>query len=264
MVKNKHVILTTATATASASVGSAGAAVAGDSLQMQSIGTKCAIFAAWATMNVNAGFVQMTSPNSHDRTRGYRAGLPANTAGGQNVLPLGAQIPLTQNETVDVLIGANAVAGDVDQLSYLTVYNEFRGQTFMDWKEVESKREKETTIEASLVSSAGPGYSGTALINAGSDLLIPNREYALLGFSSRTAVHCIGIVGPDTGNARLGCPGFLRHEVTQQWFKLLSAAHGEPFIPVIQANSKGQTSFFVATDENAGTFVVTAHLVLLK
>lgn len=262
ITKNTHVILTTATATAAAAAGAAGAAVAGDSLQTQSIGRKAGVIAAWHTTNTNAGFVQLSGPNAHDRTRGYRVGVPA--AATEVVLPLGDTIEVDENEVIDILIGANAVAGDVEQLSYLTRYNEGRGQTWCDWSHVLDKREKTTTIEQAIVSAAGPGYSGTALINATTNLLIPNREYAVVGFSSRTRVHLAGIVGPDTGNARVGCPCFLRREFTSQFFKLLSQVHREPLIPIIKANSAAQTSFFVHTDENAGTFTITMHLVLLK
>lgn len=261
MVKSKHLVLTTAAATAAAVAGSAGAAVTGDSLQTQSIGRKAALVAAWATMNTNAGFVQLSGPNAHDRQRGYRVGIPA--ADTQLVEPPGDMISVDENEVIDVLIGANAVAGDVEQVSWLTRYDEGRGQTLMDWSEVMRRKDKSTTIEASLVSAAGPGYSGTELINVDSNLLVPNREYALIGFSCRTRVHLVGIVGPDTGNARIGCPCMLRRELTSQFFRFLSQIHGEPLIPVIKANSAAQTSFFVHTDENAGTFVITAHLIQL-
>jgi len=113
-----------------------------------------------------------------------------------------------------------------------------------------------------VLSTYGP--AGGELITADSDLLIANRDYALLGATCRTRVHCIALSGPDTGNDKIGVPGMLRAEVASQFFRLLSIAHGLPLIPVINSGNKSSTSLFVATDENAGTFVVTLHLALLK
>ena len=256
-----HLVLTTMSATAAAAGGSAAAALAGDSLAVRNYGMEPKLITIWDT-HQTAGFAQLAFPTGHDTTRGWRCGAPAADTVIQ--LPLGDRIPITPQETITGTIAATAVAGDVEQTSWLTLYDVDKGQRLIDWQECSKRLDKVTTIEASLVSSAGPAYSGTALINAGSDLLIANRNYALLGFTSRTRVHLIGITGPDTGNDRIASPGTLRYEVGSQFFKLLSNAHGIPLIPVINSGNKGSTNFFVATDENAGTFVCTAHLVLLK
>lgn len=247
-------------ATAAAAGGSAAAALTGDSLTIRNYGRAPNIVTGWGT-NQTAGFAQLAYPTGHDTTRGFRVGLPA--ADTVIAVPVGSRLPVTPQEAITGTIAATAVAGDVENFSFLTLYDTDKGQNLIDWQEVTKRFDRATTIEASLVSSAGPAYSGTALINAGSDLLIANREYALLGFTSRTRVHCIGVIGPDTGNDRIGAPGILRDEISAQFFKLISAAHGVPMIPVINSGNKGSTSFFVATDENAGTFVITAHLVML-
>ena len=259
----KHIVLTTLAATAAATTGSAAAALAGDSLTMRNYGNECKIIAAWQT-NQTAGFGQLTWPTAHDTTRGLRVGVPA--AATEQILPMGVQLPIDPQETITGTIAATAVGGDVENLSFLSRYNVDKGQRFIDWAEVKRRMQKVTTIESSIVSVAGPAYgpAGGESIDTDSNLLIANRDYALLGFSSRTRVHCIAWQGPDTGNERLGCPGTLRPEITQQWFKLLSAAHGEALIPVINSGNRAQTLWFVATDENAGTFLCTAHLVLLR
>lgn len=259
----RHLVLTTCAATAAATTGTAATALAGDSLVQRNYGRAANIIAAWQT-NQTAGFGQITFPTAHDTTRGFRVGVPA--AATEQIMALGLRMPCDAQETLSINIAATAVAGDVENISFLTQYDVDKGQRFMSWEQVRSRLEKVTTIEASLVSVAGPAYgpAGGESIDTDSNLLIANRDYALLGFSSRTRVHCIAWQGPDTGNDKIGCPGTLRPEITQQWFKLLSAAHGEPMIPIINSGNRAQTNWFVATDENAGTFLVTAHLVLLK
>lgn len=250
-----HLVLTTATATAAAAAGSAGAAVTGDSLVTRNYKTP-RILSAWATRQ-SAGFSQLSYPTGHDTSRGWRVGVP--TGGPQLTLPVGMQLPLTPQEQIASLIGENAVAGDVGQDSWLTAYEDDQGQNWLSWESVRSRMRELTTIESSLVSAAGPNYSGTELITADSDLLLANREYALLGFTSRTAVHCIGIVGPDTGNDRIGQPGMLRFETAARFFPMVIGA-----CPVLNSGNKASTNLFCHTDENAGTFVVTAHLALLS
>lgn len=257
----KHIVLTTATAVAAATTGTVAAALAGDSLNTRNYGRDPFLGAVWQT-NQTAGFGQLAWPTGHDTTRGFRCGIPA--ASPQLVLALGARLPITPQETIACTIGATAVAGDVEQMSWLTVYDIDKGQRLIDWAECGKRLAKMTTVEASLASVAsGYGPAGGELINADSDLLVANRDYALLGITSRTAVHTIALAGPDTGNDKIGCPGMLRYEVGAQFFKLLSNAHGEPMIPIINSGNKGSTSLFVSADENAGTFVVTLHLALL-
>jgi hypothetical protein len=217
----------------------------------------------WST-HQTAGFDQVAFPSGHDTTRGYRSG--AATGVNPVQLPLGFSMQVDPQELLSVTIAGSVTAGDVEQNSMLLHYEDLPGVNarLIKADEADRRAEKLTTIEASIVSSAGPGYSGTALINAGSDLLMANRDYALMGFYSRTAVHLIGLVGPDTGNMRVAAPGVLRPELSSQWFAALSRATGMPCVPVINSGNKASTNFFVATDENAGTFVITAFLALLK
>jgi hypothetical protein len=180
-------------------------------------------------------------------------------------LSMGSSMEVTPQEVVSVTLAEAATSGDVAQLSFLTMYDEEHGQRLSDFRDVQSRTECLTTVETSLASVAGVyGPAGGTLINAGSDLFRANREYAVLGASSRTRVHAVSIMGPDTGNDRIGCPLMLRPEVTSQWFRLLSLNLGLPTIPIINSGNKSSTVLQVVTDENAGTFLVTLHLALLK
>lgn len=249
----RHIVLTTMTATAP-STGAAGAAVSGDSLTVRNYGREPRIITAWGTRQV-AGFSQVAWPTAHDTTRGYRAGL---AIGGQITLPIGQMLSVTPQEVITSTLAGSAVAGDVEQDSMLIEYDDDQGQQWITLDALERRTTKMTTIEASITGGAGPGYSGTELITSDSALLLANREYAILGASSRTAVHAIGIVGPDTGNDRIGIPGFLRYEFTSRFFPLVVGR-----VPVFNSGNAASTNFFIHTDENAGTFVVTWYLALL-
>jgi len=260
-----HFEIITATAT-QPNTGAAAAAVSGDSLTIRNgVASKgIALLHNWAK-NQTAGFNQIIYPSGHDTTRGYRVDVLAGIS--LATLSLGMQMPVTPQETLAITIAGSNTAGDVEQMSMLAWYGDVPGitQRLMSPAEVERRTEKLTTIQASIVSAAGPGYSGAELINADSDLLLADRDYAVLGAITRTNVHAVCMRGPDLGNLRIGVPGdSTKPEVTGQFFMLLSRAHNKNLVPVINSGNRNSTYLEVATDENAGTFNVSWLLALLK
>jgi len=245
--------------------GAAGVAFTGDSLTIKNAKqTKPVdILAIWQTNQV-AGFGQIAFPSGHDTTRGYRAGA----AVGVNpaALPLGQRMLVQPQELLSVTIAGSNTSGDVEQLSMLIRYGDLPGvdAQMISPSELEKRVECYTTVEQSITSVAGPGYSGEVAINTTTDLLKANRNYAVLGMYSRTATHALTLRGPDLGNVRVAVPGVLRQELVSQFFVMLSRAHGESLIPVINSGNKASTFIGVAADENGGTFLVTLFLALLK
>lgn len=258
----KHIEMLTAAATAAATTGTACTALAGDNLVVKNA-SKIEIMACWQT-NQTAGFGQLIFPTAHDTTRGYRANAPVGT--NPALIAFGSRMEIQPQETLAPIIAATAVAGDVENVSYLLRYQDSPGMdaNLISPDEVMRRVEKWTTIENSLASTAGPSYGTPELFTTDSDLLQARRDYAILGMTPRTAVHAVYCQTPDGGNVRFGCPGILRQEVTSQWFMLLSRIHGEPLVPVFNSSGKGNCFIGVVTDENAGTFVVDLHLALLK
>jgi len=258
-----HIEIVSASAT-QPNTGAAGVAFTGDSLTVKnskiSAGTN--IIALWQTNQV-AGFGQITFPTAHDTTRGYRAGVAIGV--NPTILPMGFKMPVTPQELMAITIAGSNVGGDVEQMSMLIQYGDLPGidARLISQATAEQRMVKLTTIEQSITSSAGPGYSGEVAINTASDLLMANRDYAVLGATCRTAVHAITLKGPDLGNVRVGVPGVLRPELASQYFTLLSRQIGENTVPVINSGNKTSTLVGVATDENAGTFIVTLYLALL-
>jgi hypothetical protein len=175
-------------------------------------------------------------------------------------------IPVQPTETLAPILAATAVAGDVEQMSMLIRYKDIPGldDRLLSEDEVIKKTEKLTSIENSLAATAGPSYGTPETFNQDSDLLLPNRDYAIMGLTCRTAVHLIYVQTPDGGNSRIGAPGMLRYDLGSQWFMMQSRLHNEPLVPIFNSNNKANCFIGVSTDENAGTFVVTAHLALLK
>ena len=245
-------------------LGLAGTALTGDSLTIKNAvrNKRVLILTAWSTRQV-AGFTQLVFPTGHDTTRGYRVGVPVSTS--SVTIPLGQQIEVQPQELLGNTIAGSNVAGDIEQDSYMVLYEDMPGVNarLIGYSDLMRRIEKYTTIESSIAAVATGQYS-EELINADSDLLLANRDYAVIGISSRTAAHNLTIKGPDLGNVRIAIPGFLRPEITSQFFSTLSRATGENTIPIINSGNKGSTSIGFSSDENAAATLVTMYLALLK
>lgn len=256
-----HFEIVTALAT-QPNAGAAGAALAGDSLTVKNGKGGINIMAGWSSRQV-AGFSQIIVPSGHDTTRNYRASCAIGK--GQLNMPLDMRMNIEAQEVIASLIAGSNTAGDIELDSFLVHYDNFPGidMRTVSAEQVESRVEKFTTVEASVAAVATGQYS-TEAITADSDLLKTNRDYAILGMNSRTAVHALVCAAPDFGNVRVGCPGSLRPEITNQWFMLQSRIHGKPLVPVFNTGNKGQVNVGFCDDENAATTLITLYLALLK
>jgi hypothetical protein len=258
-----HIELLSYSATAPGAAGAAAAAITGDSLTIKNAKQKAQILAIWA-LNQTAGFHQLTFPSGHDTTRGFRVNVAASEVDMR--LPIGLSLDVEPQETITATIAGSATAGDVEIGSMLVKYDDLPGVTarLKKWSEVSRQMEKLTTISFTLNSTAA-GYTGEELINAESDLLMANRDYALLGFEVNTEIAAVYIRGTDTGNVKIGCPGNEQYpELTQGFFGMLSRAYDEATIPVINSGNKNSTYFGALMNENATGSLVTAHFALLK
>lgn len=253
------------TATAPGAAGAAAAAVTGDSLVVRNgkLGTAIRALACWAKFQA-AGFLQIATPTGHDQVRGWRTRVAANEP--TPIMPLGGPFPFQPQELISPTIAGSAVAGDVETGCMLMFYENMPGlqARLARWDDVKARIVRETTIEATIVSAAGPGYSGTELITSESNLLRANSNYALLGMTCSSTVAGIWLQGPDTANQKVICPGHsLRAEMTAQFFPMLSRAYDLPTIPIIAAGNKDSTNIGVITDENAGSFLISLQLGLI-
>lgn len=255
-----------ATATAAAAAGSAAAAVAGDSLITRNAknGTAIRAVAIWGHLQT-IGWTQYTTPSSHDQVRGVR-----------NVQPVGVHLssPINQvhafqpQELISATIAENAVAGDVGIMVFQMFYENLPGidasNRMKKFEQIEKRIVRPLTLEITITGVAGPGYSGTELITAESNLLRSMTNYAVLGITTTLDCALVGIVGPDTANQRAIVPGLsTKPEVTSQWFKNLSQAHDLPLIPIIHSGNKDSTNVFCSINENAINPRISVHLAQL-
>jgi hypothetical protein len=179
---------------------------------------------------------------------------------------MGTPWKLQPQELLSITIAGSNTAGDVETGHLLLHYDDLPGVTSrsIDWDDVLRRGEEQVTVQASIAGS-GAGYSGSEAINADSDLLRANRDYALLGMETYTPCGAITLSGPDTGNVRTGVPGNdVRPDLCGNFFAMLSRAYNKKLIPVINAGNRASTNIGVAMNENAGATVVSLNLVMLR
>lgn len=114
------------------------------------------------------------------------------------------------------------------------------------------------------ISAVAPPAIATATLTSLYNTLKANRDYAVLGFQSDTALAAVGIQGADTGNlvAGYGCPADIWK--TKDAFVRLAYEYGQPLIPVINAANAPATNVNVYNDIAAAGANVTFILGLLR
>jgi hypothetical protein len=216
----------------------------------------------WA-FAATAGLIQVRSPRLHDQTQGIRFEVVASTA--RNFLPDEATQQLYPQDVLVFEIGGGAAETDVGALAIY--YPDLPGidARLVMWDQISSRVANILTARVAITppATAGDWSAGTAL-NATTDLLKANVDYAVLGYAADGGVAAIALKGPDTGNLRVGGPGTNEAIETRDWFIGLSKAKGSPHIPIINAANKAPTLAHVCKATAAGNTIVDFVLAELK
>lgn len=231
----------------------------GDLLAVKAMdGGHAYILAFWSDQQT-AGNVRIRSAQQHDNVQGIRAFSIASEVAPLD--PLGANIMLTEFDTLIVDMTGSATSGDIETFSSVWYYENAKGfaQRLVTWDQIKSQIIDYMYVENTLALGTAGGYSGEETIIAEFDQWKTQYDYALIGYQTSVECACIGWRGPDTSNLRVGGPGNeLRKEMTGEWFKLLSQATGLPTIPVIYGQNKGSILIDGAQDENGTDALVTS------
>lgn len=226
------------------------AAGTGDSLSIANYreGTRATIDEVWGADSASVAQFDIRSPRFHDNTRGLRFAHQFNptlsVADGnpQLYMPNVARQPVEKSDTL--IVEVNATAADNVNLGYLVSYEDLPGSAarLASWDEVSPRIVNYVGILVSAVAGATGDWGASRALNTDDDRLIANTDYAILGYMTRVACTGIAIIGPDTGNYRIGGPGHWDESKTAQWFVDLAQKYREPYIPIINSNNKGVTN----------------------
>lgn len=213
----------------------------GNSLTVRNarLDSKVWLLQAWADHQA-AGMLQIRSPKLHDNVRGIRLNNAAGEPGP--LLPYKFRQNLVPQDVLIVEMTGSAVAGDIETMSLLLYYEDLPGADarVIDAGTLMDRMVNVVTVSQTIATGVAGGYSGEEAINAESDLLKANTDYALLGLTTDTDICTLRIRGVDSANLGIGVPGWETNPaVTGSWFLDLAIAYNMPLIPVFNAANKG-------------------------
>lgn len=239
---------------------------AGNSLTIRNgaPGSNVMLIEAWADMQA-AGILRIRSPSLHDNVQGIRLRPVASEV--DSLIPRGLNQALIPQDQLTVDLSGSATAGDIETACLLVWYENLPGIAgrFIAPEELKARTSNLVTVENTIATGTGGGYSGEQAINTNFDLLRANTDYAIVGYHVSAECACIRFRGVDFGNLGIGGPGNeTDKELTGEWFVRLSEMLGQPFIPVFNSANAAGVLVDAAQDENGVDVNVTAILAQLS
>lgn len=233
----------------------------GDSFGVRALNSGAKAYLDMITrQGATAGFVQVRSPKMHDSTQGIRV-TPGDTPSAF-ALPGDIRQPLFQLDVLTVECSGGAAETDVAALH--TYYEDTPGSaaTLISPGDLAGNVANVKPIRIAVTSSATAGQWADTVITATEDLTKANEDYAVIGYTTQTALAVVGLKGPNTGNMRACGPGALIGLDTTNYFYNMSEQLGVPYIPVFnQANKNGT---FVSVAAATASVVAVVELICVE
>lgn len=253
--------------TASAVAGSVAAANTGDSFTIKNAreGSRIHlvdVIGFWGSL----GEIRVVGPHFNDTTQGIR--LPVIPAIPQGLLGGPACERLYPQDTLAVTFFGTATGAEVNVGGLCIWYEDLPGitATMLTVDQLRTRGQRVVPVSCLAVASAATGdWGGSEALNADSDLLKPNTDYAVLGLSPSIITGLLAIRSPSWGNVRVAAPGGTAdHDKVFNYFVHLAERTGLPCIPVLNSGNKASTFVDVAQDEVGANPDVHVNLVELS
>jgi hypothetical protein len=252
------------TVTAPGGGPTAAAAVTGDPAAVRNgkADSRILLLAGWCKAQA-VGFSQILFPSGHDLVRNIRWRNVANQP--DNKLCFGIPQEVRAQDPLTVSQSGSAVAGQIETIHTLWWYEDLPGVAgrLVTTDDIRQRAVDLVTIEDTTTATAGGAYSGARALNAASDLLKANTDYAVLGATIGTVCGALTIRGSDSGNLRASIPGLVGDaQFTNWWFKLLADQFAIPCIPVF--NSANKAGIFIENVQDQALTAVPFSLNLVQ
>ena len=205
-----------------------------------------------------AGAVRVLSPRVHDNVRGITYTSAENPSVFNMPQMMGQQV--YPQDTLAVTVTGGTAETDLAVLSIY--YNNLPGSNarLHSWADINSLIQYIKPMEVDVTNSATIGTWTDTVITTTEDLLIANRDYAVLGYITDTNITVLGVKGTETGNLRIAGPGTTASDDTSSFFVDWSNNEGTPHIPVINSANKG--GLFVSTADSVASSTPKVQLIL--
>jgi hypothetical protein len=244
------------TATTAAALTAGTVTNSGDSLGVRS-------FDSPAYARLEAIFLQgsgtrsarLLSPRLHDNVTGLS--FTAAESPTQFLLPKDVGQPLYSADTLTLQLDAAASSDTVAAL--FNYYSDLEGidAKLLTWEQVKARMIDIKTFQVAVTSSATIGGWTDTVITTTENQLKADFSYAVLGFETNSALLCMGLKGPATGNLRVCAPGSTETLELSSYFIEMGMRHNAPHIPAFKANDRAATNISVAANTASVSATVT-------
>lgn len=246
------------------------AACTGNAFQVRSADVKSKVWLldAWS-FNQVAGQLRIRSPRLHDAVNGMRYRITAALSLPRLGSAIAGAFPqfLIPQDTLIVENQGSAVGGQIESSTLLIFYENLPGVAarLITNEQLQQYGVNRTTIQASIVSVITGQYGGGVLVNAATQNLKANTDYALLGGETDTRGTVIRATGVDFGSLGVGFPAEPSiADVTETFFQNIAINLKMPLIPVFNSANFGGITVDLQTNQAGGTFIVDLNLVELQ
>lgn len=226
-------------------------------------GSEILLLNMWAKSQT-AGRFRVRSPLLHDNVQGIRiysvAALPLLG------LPMGFKQQLEAQDTLIAELTGSATGGDLELGCLLLYYASLPGvdADLRSPEDVLGNMVNIVCVENTISSGTGGVWAGGEAINAETDLLRANTDYAILGYLCGVISAAIRYRASAWGNLGIGGPGPANeYEETRNFFVNLSRKTGLPLIPVFNSADRANVLIDCAQDEDGADPIVTTILAEL-
>ncbi|MBA7591040.1 hypothetical protein ES708_33188 [subsurface metagenome] len=230
-------------------------------------GTEVRLLQAWMTEEAlnHDGELRIRSPLIHDNVRGISVLETAIHC--QPLLPGLVRQRLFPQDTLTLEVLGSAGPAVLSHGSLLIYYEDLIGveSNFIDPAELRDRSVNLCTVENTITALVTGEYGTGEAINAESDLLKANTDYALIGYQLSTKCHAVRWRASSWGNLGLGAPGTeVNAVVTTSFFASLSEIAGIPLIPVFNSAERANVLIDIVQDETIGDVKVITFLAQLS
>lgn len=207
-----------------------------------------------------SGAVRVTSPLLHDNVTGM-TWYTAETPSLLEVPPYVGQ-RIEPGDTLSVQVtGATTGNASVYLVNY---YQNLTGASanLYQLSDIQNSIKNLKPMTVAVTASGTIGQWSDTLITATENQLHATSFYAVLGYSTDTALGVIGFRGQATGNLRICGPGSTTPEDTTDYFITKANDWGLPYIPVFNGQDRG--ACYVSVQDNAASTTANVTLVLAE
>lgn len=236
-------------------------ALSGDSLSVRSFNpVNPAYLEGISRMGTTAGYAQVRSPLLHDNVQGIR--ITPGESPSFNALPPETNQVLQPQDTF--IVSMSGGAGETDLVILYLYYTNLGGgdARLVHPGDIAGNIKYVKPIQVAVTTSATVGTWVDTVITTTEDLTHANKDYAVIGYMSNTALAAIGIKGIDTANLRVCGPGSTKTFETARAFEWLSEFTGRPHIPVFNSANKNGT--YVSTCAATASVAAVVELICVE